>query len=324
MKVFPNRSYFPGSKLTLTMPHIEDVQPLSQHYSPKPLQPYSAFAESPSPNGRWALVFTEPNELRMGLPFWQKTQLILDGEDVSEDFGFNDILGYGSQTVRSSSNWSATGEKFSISYLTSSEQHPITSAVAIFDLVQGAVTYSEFDIWPLAMEWSTIGDALLLVSVDRCRVVKGSGFTDSPLGSGIGNRSALLAGWTLTSEYYFCTGPGLTDSGTELTFYRSSDDQRVERIKLDSDQMVPYDKERFSVLDRHQYCLVIDGGTRAVGRLLDDWSDFRFDPVTGRAFLGVYRPISDVSELPDLKGELESKILGCEVARQWTSLRIVD
>jgi hypothetical protein len=77
---------------------------------------------------------------------------------------------------------------------------------------------------------------------------------------------------------------------------------------------MPYEAEKYKSVPRGRYSLIVSPLTRAVGSLLDVWSEVVYDQERELLFLSTYRPVSEVFELDGHPA--------CEVEEQWVSVEM--
>jgi hypothetical protein len=283
--------------------------------------PNSFFGNEPhfeSPDGKWMLRFSDQWELRMGLPFFRTTQLLHEGLDQTGKQHLESFLGHGAHPIPCYAPWDATGRKIVVPTLHSSG-NDIVSGFVIHDVSTASAKAADEDFWLRAAVWSPIDDRLLLATADQCRVVSDEGDTQVSISNQLGWERAVVSGWTQTGKYVYSTAP--IDSSTALHFFDPNTGELEATEVLNPASLVPYDVSEYSSLDRDRYSLVLRSGARGVARLLDDWSESRFDPLTGTILLGVFRPTSSVQLMHSLGGADE---LGCTAEMRWIKARIVE
>src|SRR2546421_2749305 len=135
------------------MPGLMDLRTPPPDPSPDPWQPFDPEPEYPSPDATWVLRFSDQWELRMGLPFWKRTQLIHDGRDVSAEQRLASSIGAGAHPVNCYVPWNANSDKVLISTLHSAASD-ITSGFIIQDVVLGLPTATDDNFWLRGGVWS--------------------------------------------------------------------------------------------------------------------------------------------------------------------------
>jgi hypothetical protein len=275
--------------------------------------------EFPSPDGEWALKFSDPWELAMGLSYWGKTQLSHVGKGRSEDRDLAAHLGHGAHAVASYWPWNAASNKIVLPNLVPGRD----AGFVIYDVGSAMVRHAEVGIWLRGTAWSPHEELLFLVDNKVVRVTDCDGAVIATAPNDLGWSRAAAVGWTANGMFCFCTGPGSGGKGTALLFFDPRSAERVAEQALDPVQVVPYNVADYEGISRGTYSLVLGPSGRGVGSLLDDWSDILVDRATGRLMLAVFRPTSPAGPFPRL-GAGGHEVFGCTVEKRWVSAQLYE
>jgi hypothetical protein len=169
--------------------------------------------------------------------------------------------------------------------------------------------------------WSPITDRLLIVIrdgailVDHCGKKQGKAICATYI-------SPQLY-WLLSGEYFVQISRPAKNVHMKLRFYRGADGILVDECKLDPAVLLPYDEKLNAGLWRDYDPLEPEGsGTvRAVGRMLDEWGEFHFDPASGILYLAVLR----LTSIPfENDRQLEDNALHCQVKEKWVAVQLYE
>ncbi len=103
--------------------------------------------------------------------------------------------------------------------------------------------------------------------------------------------------WVSDSDLLFSISSTSKKAIPEMTFYDGNSGDRVGSIKIDPKELVPYDHQSFSKLSRETYSLFVNGATRSVGYLLDQWAKVEFFEESNVILLSIFRPTSEIYRL---------------------------
>jgi len=120
--------------------------------------------------------------------------------------------------------------------------------------------------------------------------------------------------WFLHGVCLWCLWRPLRNTYPRITFFNGDTGDLLCSLRVDPDDLVPYDSERYKAIGRGRYSLVIGRATRCVGYFLDTWSDMEFDWVSGVLHLRTYRPTGPIYK--------RDGIDVCDVAEVWVRMRM--
>lgn len=290
--------------------------------SSRPSSHYRDEVRYTSPDGQRTIRFSSGSELRMGLSFWQEVTVLEGDRDVTgEHQSLLAALGHGPRSLACYQPWDHKGETLLLTSLRSDARN-IRSGYVLYSAARRAVRFQETDNWLQGAVWSPVADAVLVVGRDSCQVLSGEGDRRAVVPNDLGWSRAVIAGWARDGSAFFCSSAGASTAPTDLVFY-TSEGRETGRVPLDPLALVPYDAPSYAQLDRDRYCLELGSGTRAVGRLLDDWSQTVFDPATNTVMLSVLRPTSEVVPLTEGKNPDVGGMLGCRVESVWVQAEVI-
>ena len=235
----------------------------------------------PRPVGEGSLIFSRPREYRMGAYSWS-VRLDRPGRPRVELPR--------SLSLAPLAPWSADGARFAY-YAT--EPNDDRAGVLLGDVDAGYRWLSGVPRSPHTILWSP-RRALLLVSGrswvrvfdDRGRALSSVEWPEAPHG-------VTHAFWLPSGERFVVIGPVGHSPRRTIRLFGSGGDLLAEK-PLDPADLVPFNAAEYAHLNRDAFSVVLGGSTRAVGWILDEWSDARYDPETGELRLLVYRPSGPV------------------------------
>lgn len=301
-----------------TMPAVTNIRPIE--YSPE--EPSWTRREYPSPDGKRMLVLHDAFEWHMGATGW-KLSLFEDGRDVTRwhaelrrrffrwpgssqhgtsDKGFDCPIGY--------SPWHRAGR---VLILCNWEDNPLY----IYDVVEGRRTDVEVSTTGSLFfaHWDPSGDHALVVFSDRALIVDLTGaiIKTIPLSSSFA--PTPHAYWLLEGGAFFILQRDGASLSNEIRFY-DGEGALTGGSPLDPLKLIPYDEERYSSVSRQGFTLK-HGAVTSVGKLLDTWSDARYDQKAGTLRLAVYRPVGET-----YRDKRFGDLVSCEVEQKWIECQV--
>lgn len=227
-----------------------------------------------------------PDEFANGAWAWS-VRLSRDGRDVTDEHeALSGALGgEGVDAPPDLAPWRADGGALA---LIATGRAALHNAAVVYLTEERRLRRPAFLLPSRTAQWSPTGDVLLVATnagADLLRVDRRHHTIRWNLPEG----DRTIVGW-LSGERWFSVGRFGGAPARVLVFAATG--ERLREAPLDPNELLPYERERYRGVRRSGYALRLDGGSMAVGSLLDHWTDSRFDPPTGRLALQALRPTS--------------------------------
>ena len=120
--------------------------------------------------------------------------------------------------------------------------------------------------------------------------------------------------WMSSSNCFFAIHRPNKKTPSCISFYNGESGEKLDSIRLDPDELLPYDKEPYAKILREGYSLAIDESHYCVGYFLDVWSHIEFNQQIETLSLRTYRPSSAVYDRDDIST--------CDVVEKWVEITL--
>lgn len=244
--------------------------------APAPAQPHDerTFAR---PVGEGSLSFSQPEEFRMAAHTW-RVRLTRPGRpsiDLPRALSIWPLA-----------PWSPDGARFAYQGIDPNDSR---RGVILGDADAGYRWLDGVPGGPHAVLWSPRRELVLVGGSSWFRIFAEDGRAMAAGEWPAAPHGVTHAFWLPSGDRFVLIGPVGFSPRRTIRLFASSGDLLAER-PLDPVDLVPFNAGDYAHLDRDGFALVLGRSTRAVGWLLDEWSDARYDPDTEELRLLVYRP----------------------------------
>jgi hypothetical protein len=261
----------------------------------------------PSPDQLWLASFHNPHEWRMGAVGWQVSLVsVSDGTAIYDTALKRLSEGSGVRCPVNYAPWRA--DSMMLALLTWDE------GLVLFDIGAMSKCRCGLDESPTSAQWAPHGNRLLVSFRDRLTLLDGVGSFVANADWKSAEHELPHTGWLGSGEVFFAIGRTSKRAKPRIGFFKAGDGSVVGKQLLDPKELVPYEAEKYKSVPRDRYSLIVSPSTRAVGSLLDVWSEVVYDQERGLLFLSTYRPVSGIFELDGHPA--------CEVEEEWVSVEM--
>lgn len=182
--------------------------------------------------------------------------------------------------------WSFDGARFAYHALDPDER---SIGVLLGDTDAGYRWLTGIPISPNGVLWSPRQGLLLVVGQHWFRVFDSHGRLMSSVDWPEAPHGITHGFWLASGQRFAVLGPIGFSPRRTIRLFGSDGDLLAER-PLDPVDLVPFNAGEYAHLDRDGFSVILGRSTRAVGWILDEWSDARYEPQTEELRLLVYRP----------------------------------
>ena len=263
-----------------------------------------------APDGRWSVVYHSPCERHTGEMGWQISLIeTVTGVDRTPDALRGLSSGDGLLCTTDLRPWRFDGQVMVLL--------PWSGSPKLLDVTSGEITPCEATGTPLTVQWAATVPYLLCVYFDHISVLDGTGRLVSTVNWEPDESEIPYTGWTQDDTHFFLLRHPRKKATPQLVFFDPGHAPAMAgSIDLDPVRLVPYDAGAYEELQRDRRSLIVEGGQRAAGVLLDTWHQIRWDVTGSRLLLSIYRPVG-LPARPGPDGEW-----ACAAEERWLAIHL--
>ena len=261
--------------------------------------------EFPSPDQKWIAVYKDPYEWRMGAVAWECS--LIPGRNLSDvDQTDSGVLFHENMLHCPVDQIPWRDDSLMLSSLQWND------GLILFDLFSQKRTNIAFKDSPMNVQWSPFRSTLLVRLLKSLALLDGEGeiITTVPIKSE--QTEHPFTCWLKSGDIFLVVGRSSRRAKPRASFYQSSNGKKVKEIVLDPNGIAPYDVDKYKVIPRGRYSLIVSSSTMSVGNLLDRWNQVFYDGENELLYLSVYRPTSEIIDVGGTSA--------CKVAESWVEI----
>ncbi|MCG8617076.1 MAG: hypothetical protein MI802_12725 [Desulfobacterales bacterium] len=279
------------------------VSPQERHYT--------------SPDGRWEILFHNPDEyVRCGDPVWTLS-LLHNGKDVTQRYSnFAKFVRRNKYFIPAQYNpWSFQGNQLVL------QTQPLGP---VWIYTPDNDTFSQFKLKqsPSTIQWAPDEDRLLLTGKSGIELYDSSNTLIKKHPWKNVEPEDCFAFWTMHSGSFALIVQHGGETEAQIGLYNSHDGSLISQQNISPGVLLPYDKKTYEQI-RGEYDTLVGESWTASGELLDLWYDFEYIPDKTLLLLATYRPVGEPYKDPD-DDELFSKYgkLICRAQQEWVAVKL--
>lgn len=273
-----------------------------------PNKQWEEIREFSSPDGKLRIVFYKPNEFAMSAFEWQ-LKLVQNSTDVTKEHP--SLLKNKKMCLNVYQPWSHDSK---IIFLVDRKGRS-----ELYDVSEKQTKNCTFDFFPVSVLGSRSLSKYLIATSGEVFVfdLNGGVLKKIDFKGTIPTHPEIR--WLKSNSHFFVIGRESENSSPLIAFFDAYTNERIRTIKLDPNEIVPYEYEKYQIIKRNYFALKTSDRSWCIGHFLDIWYSADFNEEANILTLKICRPIGDVYR----KGSI-SKDYECEVKDISVEIKITE
>jgi hypothetical protein len=258
-----------------------------------------------SPDGTRDAVFHDPFEFHMGADAW-KLKIINTISGNTETHRKLESFQYGNSLLhpRSYAPWSG-------STLLIANWSP---GCCLYDVRKQDLIKISSSGYPVSAIGSPHPTRFVLTTTELSVLLKGSGEDLTKINISFPEQEYPEFRWMRSADCFFAIHRPNKSTSPCISFFDGASGMNLCSIRLDPDELLPYNRSAYKAIQRAAFSLAINKGCHCVGHFLDVWSNAEFNEQSETLSLRVYRPSSSVYD--------HQGIATCDVEEKWIEVTL--
>ncbi len=270
-----------------------------------PTKQWEKIREFPSSDEKFRIIFYNPYEFAMGAIEWQ-LKLLNNGIDVTNEYP--PLLQNKKMCLDVYQPWSCDSK---IVFLVNRK-----GGGELYNIFDKQTKNCGFDFFPISVLGSRLLLKYIIATPEEVFVFDLNGQVLEK----IDFRAAYPEiRWLKSNSHFFVIGRESENTPPVIAFFDAHTNGRIQTMKLDPNEIVPYEYEKYRNIKRNTFALKQSDRSWTVGRFLDTWHSVDFDEEANILALKICRPTSDV-----YKKGLFSKDYECKIKDILVEIKIAE
>jgi hypothetical protein len=173
------------------------------------------------------------------------------------------------------------------------------STIHLYDVDNRKTIRRKLGYYPLQIQWAPVGELLAITCDQHVQILDMSAADVASISIRHPKDEYPVVFWWRDGKRILVVGRESQSAKTRLSVLDSTSGRLVGITDFDPSELLPYDQAAYAGIDRDGYSLNTGPGTRAVGYLLDTWSQLEFDIDQCLLRGTVYRPEGPCKQIED-------------------------